>query len=366
VIKQASGYTCGACNARVVWALCLSCESLATLELGGWIDTWTCGSCRSTWHIPNAVTTPSGIVVPQELIHVLGREEGEQSADAPTLERDIAQIEDLVGLASVKQEVSELVALARTVALRREQGLAVPDFSRHHIFVGNPGTGKTTVARILGGIYGKLGILSQGHLVETARADLVAGYVGQTALKTKEVFDSALGGVLFIDEAYALATEGGQDYGREAIDTLLKLMEDHRDQIVVIAAGYPGPMARFIASNPGLASRFPKTISFPDYSAPELTSVFESMVESSEFKLEAGGLAIAQAFFILQPRGEGFGNARLARTLFEEAVSDQASRLATIPVPSRDDLVLLTDADVAEACRTLGQTHSGPETEASG
>jgi SpoVK/Ycf46/Vps4 family AAA+-type ATPase len=195
-------------------------------------------------------------------------------------------------------------------------------------------------------------------MVETARSDLVAGYVGQTALKTKEVFDSALGGVLFIDEAYALATEGGQDYGREAIDTLLKLMEDHRDEIVVIVAGYPGPMARFLSSNPGLASRFPKTVAFPDYSASELTSVFESMVASSEFELDAGGLGIASEFFSVQPRGEGFGNARLARTLFENAVAAQANRLSAIAAPTRDDLIVLSDGDVAAACRSLSQVPS--------
>jgi SpoVK/Ycf46/Vps4 family AAA+-type ATPase len=260
----------------------------------------------------------------------------------------------LVGLAPVKAEVRELAAFADIAGRRKEAGLAVSEISRHLAFVGNPGTGKTTVARIIGGIYHDLGLLSLGHLIEVSRTDLVAVYVGQTAPKTTRVFKAAKGGVLFIDEAYSLEIGDSRDYGREAIDTLLKLMEDQRDNIVVIVAGYPAKMRTFMAANPGLQSRFSKTIAFPDYSSPDLLDVFRRLCQANEYVLPAGCDLPLLAFFEAQPRDESFGNARLARLLFEGCAKAQASRLTAERAPTRDQLTALTLDDIRHACGTTG------------
>lgn len=231
--------------------------------------------------------------------------------------------------------------------LRKENGLPVSELSLHMVFSGNPGTGKTMIARLMARVYRCLGILSKGQLVEVDRGGLVAGYVGQTAIKTGEVLQKAMGGVLFIDEAYTLTDRGGSDYGQEAVDTLLKAMEDHREDLVVIVAGYTEPMERFIHSNPGLESRFNRFLHFPDYTAQELAEIFELRCKGSGYILANDARP-----FLLQlleqgcrdPRG--FGNARGVRNLFERAVSAQANRLAHEPQVTREILMLLTVDDL--------------------
>lgn len=265
---------------------------------------------------------------------------------ARPIEELLAELDGLIGLAPVKAEVKLVTNLLAVQKLRKERGLAVTESSRHLVFTGNPGTGKTTVARLLAQIYRTLQVVEQGHLVETDRAGLVAGYVGQTALKVKEVFDSALGGVLLIDEAYALARGGDKDFGQEATDTLVKLMEDHRDDIVVVAAGYPDEMHYFVESNPGLRSRFPKTIHFPDYTTDELVSIFESMCKKSSYTCGAEAREAARRFFDSQERDKGFGNGRLARNLFESSMAHQASRLVAVPEPTNEELMELRADDV--------------------
>jgi Holliday junction resolvasome RuvABC ATP-dependent DNA helicase subunit len=272
---------------------------------------------------------------------------GQQPAGPPRpIEELLAELDGLVGLAPVKAEVKLVANLIRVQTMRRERGLPTTDTSQHLVFTGNPGTGKTTVARLLAQIYRTLGVVDRGHLVETDRAGLVAGYVGQTALKVKEVFDSALGGVLLIDEAYALARGGDNDFGKEAIDTLVKLIEDHRDDVVVIVAGYPDEMHTFVESNPGLRSRFPKTIRFPDYSNDELVAIVESMCKKASYALTPEARDKVRAWFAEQPRDKGFGNGRIARNLFESAMAHQATRLVSIADPSNEQLMELLPEDV--------------------
>ncbi len=263
------------------------------------------------------------------------------------LEELLAELDALVGLDQVKGDVRRLTSLLRIQRLRAERGMPTIETSHHVVFTGNPGTGKTTVARLLSQILRTLGIVSKGHLVETDRSHLVAGYVGQTAERTRKVLESALGGTLLIDEAYALARGSEQDFGREAIDTLVKFMEDHRDDLAVIAAGYPEEMAELIAANPGLSSRFARTIHFPDYTTEELLAIFESMSETNRYQLdEAGALRLAE-LIDREPRTRGFGNARFVRNVFEAAIARQAERLATVERPTDEQLTTLTAADVA-------------------
>ncbi len=262
------------------------------------------------------------------------------------LDELLAELDELIGLDAVKEEVKLVAALLKVQKLRQDRGLPVPNSSRHLIFVGNPGTGKTTVARLLSQIYRSLGVVERGHLVETDRSGLVAGFVGQTATKVTEVFDRANEGVLLVDEAYSLTRGGEKDFGREAIDTLVKLVEDRRDSVVVILAGYPEEMAALVQANPGMHSRFPRTIQFDDYTNEELLKIFALIAGSQEYHLDESGEQRVLAFFNAQDRGHGFGNGRAARNLFEAAVSRHAIRMVDIADPSNDELMTLTAIDI--------------------
>ncbi len=278
-----------------------------------------------------------------------GKDENGPKVEEPeeqlTVEEALERLNSLVGLGGVKKKVTEWVAQIQFFKLREEQGLAVPEgFSYHLVFNGNPGTGKTTVARLMAQIYRALGILERGQLVEVARNDLVAGYVGQTAIKTQEACDSALGGVLFVDEAYTLGGSGGKDFGQEAIDTILKAMEDHRNELVVIMAGYTGPMAKLIETNPGLKSRFSNVVDFEDYTPDELMKIFSGLCKKNNYELSASAKATIRSNFetLYANRDQFFGNARTARNTFQFAVQRQAARLMKNGVGSISKQAMMT------------------------
>ena len=274
-----------------------------------------------------------------------------QAEPEPTLEELLAELDGLCGLDQVKKDVKSLINLVKVRKLREENNLPVPPMSLHLVFMGNPGTGKTTVARLLARIYHAIGVLSKGQLVEVDRSGLVAGFVGQTALKTQEVVQSAIGGVLFIDEAYALANQdNANDFGREAIEVLLKGMEDNRKDLIVIVAGYTELMGKFIHSNPGLESRFNKYFYFEDYTGAQLMEIFQSQCKRNGYTLSPEAEEYAKKNFqeLYDTRDENFGNARDVRNEFERAVARQSDRVAQLEAPTREQLMELTVDDLRE------------------
>ena len=275
---------------------------------------------------------------------------GEEELPPPEKMEDLlAELDSYIGLGAVKEEVHNLINMVQVYKLRREHDLPTTDMSLHMVFTGNPGTGKTMMARMMARIYRSLGILSKGQLVEVDRSGLVAGYVGQTALKTQKVIEKAMGGVLFVDEAYALNGKSENDFGQEAIDTLLKAMEDHRDDLVVIVAGYTDLMDKFIHSNPGLESRFNRFLLFEDYSLDELMAIFKMRCGKGYILSPEAEPLVRDYIAEESADGDGFGNARGVRNIFEHILVAQNNRLAKLDTVTRDDLMTLLPEDVMHA-----------------
>ena len=294
---------------------------------------------------------PAPAQPPAEVVPAAEQEETPLPESEPTLEELLAELDGLCGLDQVKRDVKSLINLVKVRRLREEAGLPVPPMSLHLVFLGNPGTGKTTVARLLAKLYHAIGVLPKGQLMEVDRSGLVAGFVGQTALKTQEVIQKAIGGVLFIDEAYALVNQdNGNDFGREAVEVLLKNMEDHRKDLVVIVAGYSQLMEKFIHSNPGLESRFNKYFYFEDYDGAQLFTILQSMCAKNGYVLTPEGEALArrELMDLYEDRDENFGNARDVRNLFEQAVARQSDRVARLEAPTREQLMELRPEDLTE------------------
>jgi predicted AAA+ superfamily ATPase len=282
-----------------------------------------------------------------------------------SVEELLTELDELTGLASVKREVHRQVAVLRVEKLRVEAGLKSPTITRHLVFTGNPGTGKTTVARLVSGIYKALGLLSKGQLIEVDRSELVAGFLGQTATKTAEVVASAAGGVLFIDEAYSLTAGelGADQYGREAVDTLVKEMEDRRDDLVVIVAGYPEPMEDFIAANPGLASRFRTTIAFEDYTDDELTDILTGLADGADYELTPNALDEFKVILASTRRDRSFGNGRFARNMLEAAIGRHAWRLRDVTAPTTEQLRQILAEDLTDEELSTEKAETEPEDE---
>lgn len=264
------------------------------------------------------------------------------------------QLDSMIGLDGVKQQVHSIINELKIDALRKSKGLKVSNTSKHLVFKGNPGTGKTTIARLLSKIYRELGILEKGQLVEVDRSEIVAGYVGQTALKTKEKIDEAMGGILFIDEAYTLA-KGENDFGQEAIDTLLKAMEDHRDEFIVIVAGYDEPMESFLQSNPGLKSRFNEYIHFDDYSEEELFMIFGLLCEQNDFRMDLEAQDTLKSYLneLCNHKPDNFANGREMRNLFDKSKKAHSNRLASLNEISDKDLITFKKDDLLHAIEEM-------------
>lgn len=303
----------------------------------------------------SAQTRTSENQIIQEDLQKKGFCEKSQGKEAVEVSNSMDALNSLIGLASVKEELSSMVNFIKLNRKRTEQGLPVTQIAYHCVFTGNPGTGKTTVARLLAGIFKELGVLKKGQLVETDRSGLVAEYIGQTAVKTNKIIDTALDGVLFIDEAYTLAQGGSQDYGHEAIATLLKRMEDNRDRLIVVLAGYGSEMKTFIESNPGLRSRFNRYINFPDYTPNELLEIFLRYLDKQQYVLSESALT-QTANFLTKEVGKGkndFGNARFVRNLFEKAITQQANRLANIESCDKDMLKRIEEEDIIKSIQRI-------------
>ena len=295
----------------------------------------------SKGHVPTPAAQPEAA----------GAAQAEEEETPPEKIEDLkAELNELIGLEGVKKEVNNLINIVTIYNLRRQQGLKTVDMSLHMVFSGNPGTGKTMIARLMSRIYKSLGMLKEGHLVEVDRSGLVAGYVGQTATKTSAAIEKALGGVLFIDEAYALNNKSENDFGQEAIDTLLKAMEDHRDDLVVIVAGYDGLMDQFIHSNPGLESRFNRYLHFDDYNADEMLAILDLQLKKGQYQLTDEAREAAKDYIVAANTSSiAFGNARGVRNVFERLLVAQANRLASAGDVTKDDLMTITEEDVATA-----------------
>jgi hypothetical protein len=276
------------------------------------------------------------------------QERAQAKQDNRTLDELLAELNNLIGLSTLKDEISTIINQIKVEKARKEKGLSQVPTSNHLVFMGNPGTGKTTVARLLGSIYNKLGLLSNGQLVEVDKSGLVAGYTGQTAIKTQNIIEQSKGGILFIDEAYSLVTEGTGGFGKEAIDTLLKAMEDNRDDFIVIVAGYPDEMKDFLESNPGLESRFNNFIDFEDYNGGELYEIFAGMSKKHKYVLEPATIEPLKRYFanLYENRGANYANARDVRNFFEKTLKRQSNRLAKIGNFTESELVKITTEDL--------------------